>query len=72
MAFTSRNMGKCITCGKERTLDRDFQCHECAQTEYDNRFWAACPEHGDDRFPSGSCHECAMLQPPPDREEQTS
>lgn len=28
-------------------------------------WWANCPEHGKRKFPDGSCHECAMLQPKP-------
>jgi hypothetical protein len=35
------------------------------------RWWAACPEHGKNQFPSGSCHECAMLQPPPEEDDWT-
>lgn len=30
----------------------------------EGRWWSACPEHGNDLYPSGSCHECAMLAPP--------
>ena len=30
-----------------------------------DRWWAACPIHGKHAMPSGSCHECAMLQPKP-------
>lgn len=28
-----------------------------------DRWWSACPDHGHQLLPSGSCHECAMLQP---------
>jgi hypothetical protein len=57
-------MKNCATCGQKRTVGRDGQCHECNQKEWDSRWWAKCPEHGEDLAPSGSCHECAMLMPP--------
>ena len=30
-----------------------------------DRWWQDCPDHGHQLLPSGSCHECAMLQPEP-------
>src|SRR5205814_837033 len=42
-----------------------------SQIATNSKRWADCPEHGNDKFPSGSCHECAMLQPPPAEDTAT-
>ena len=41
------------------------------QQAQEPRWWAACPEHGKNQFPSGSCHECAMLQPASQEDDWT-
>lgn len=58
-------MQRCESCKKVRTIGRDGLCHECNQAEWDSRWWAGCPLHGQDIAPDGSCHECAMLMPAP-------
>ena len=58
-------------CGQNVRLSHSsFQVKQISEAisdlDSDAHWWAGCPEHGRQQHPSGSCHECAMLQPPPD------